>query len=282
MRRSVWMLVAVALLATACENPLGRGVPECGPELTSSMVLQVQALPGSQYVSCINGLKTGWAYMDLEAESGHSEFKLSSDRLGQAFQPFVTIESVLSCDPGDAEPAPSGYRDVRLFKDVQSETTVAIALVPEGPTPETQAYAAELAGELSDAEIKDRTVVVTVSISTASSADRIRSAAARGAHVIDISIRDAEEGTLSLLLAGQSEEIQFDSLDKAIKEIENAVTPPSYRGSWYYVFAGGCVVYTFDATGPEVNTIDADITIALGLYDAEALRQRARDDGYDI
>ena len=48
------------------------------------------------------------------------------------------------------------------------------------------------------------------------------------------------------------------------------------------MFEGGCVVYTFDAEGPGVSTIESDIEHALGLYNAEELREMARDVGYNV
>ena len=83
----------------------------------------------------------------------------------------------------------------------------------------------------------------------ATTAERIELAADSGAHVIVIGIRDVEEGTLGLLVAGTTTEVTVDDLDDAIDAIEDAETESSYTGNWYYVFDGGCVVYTFDASG---------------------------------
>jgi hypothetical protein len=197
-------------------------------------------------------------------------------------EPFITVEVLGACDPGDAAPAESRYRDIALFKDVRKETTVAVVLVPEQPSAATTARAVEILETLGDVEIRDRSMVVTVSASDTPTGDRISRAISSGAHVIVISIRDAEEGTLTLQLAGHDQEVKVDDLDDAIDEIEDVETKPSYTGNWYYVFEGGCVVYTFDAEGPNVNTIERDIQRALGLFDAEALREIARDLGYDI
>jgi len=72
------------------------------------------------------------------------------------------------------------------------------------------------------------------------------------------------------------------SIDDAIDAIEDAETESSYRGNWYHVFDGGCVVYAFDAKGASVDTLEDDIELALGLFDAEALKQTARDAGYNL
>jgi hypothetical protein len=277
MSRRLILVAAIAIVAAGCANPLGRSVPECDT-VRGSLVLEVQAVPGAAYVSCINGLKTGWAYRDLEARNGHAVYWLDSDRMGDM---FITVESVLSCDVNDARESESGVPSVRLFKDVVSKTTIEIVLVPEGSIGRTLEYAAEIAAELEASTIRGREIVVSVSLANDSTSTRAKKAADAGAHVIIISVRDAEEGTLTLLLNGQPQEYDGD-LDQAIDVIEDAEERASYRGSWYHVFEGGCVVYTFDAEGAGVDTIEDDIGLTLGLFDADALRQTARDAGFNL
>lgn len=293
MRRTLLAIAVLSTVLAACGNPLGRDMPECSVDVSNTMVLQVQSVPTAAYAACINGLKSGWDYDHAQIESSRSVFWLDSDRMGA---PFVTIELLPSCDVGGATPADSGQQDVELFKDVVSETKVDIVLVPERPSEATTSQALEVLSLLRGIEIKDRKVVVSVSTTEDTTANRIDDAARSGAHVIVISIRDAEEGTLSLRISGTAVEIELDSsdgadnrpshllrnLDDAIEEIEEAETEPSYTGNWYYVFEGGCVVYTFDAEGNGVATIESDIESALGLFDAEVLRDFARDIGYNI
>jgi hypothetical protein len=280
MRRRVLILLVLGLLGTACENTLGRNIPECEiGDAGNTLVLEVQSVPQAAYVACVAALKPGWDYQHAQIRSGRSVFWLDSDRMGE---PFITVEVLGACDPGDAAPAESRYPDIALYKDVRKATTVAVVLVPEQPSEATTTRAVEILNTLVDAEIRDRIVVATVSASDTPTDDRIRRAASSGAHVIVISIRDAEEGTLTLQLAGHDQEVKVDDLDDAIDEIEDVETQPSYTGNWYYVFEGGCVVYTFNAEGPDVNTIERDIQRALGLFDAETLREYARDLGYDI
>lgn len=278
MKRTVLAFTALAVLLAGCGNPLGRDVPACDANISNTMVLQVQSVPSASYVACVNRLKPGWTYDHAQIQSGRSVFWLDSDRMGD---PFVTVEVLPTCD-FDGESFLSGRPDVRLFKDVRSEFTVDIVLIPEGRTPATEARATEIANILDDAVIKGRTVMVSVSDSSGPVADRIDRAAALGAHVIDISIRDAEEGTLTLVLKGNDEELEVDDLNDAIEEIEDVETEPTYTGNWYYVFEGGCVVYTFDAVGHDVSTIENDITASLGIFNAETLRDFARDLGYNI
>jgi hypothetical protein len=277
MNKRLLLTLVIGMILSACAVPLGRSVPECDTVMTS-VVIEVQSVPGSGYVSCVNGLKTGWKYHHVEARSGRSVYRLDSDRMGDA---FVTVENVLSCDAGNATGSAVDDLPVQVFKDVVSETTVDIVVVPEGITEITRAYAADIRAGLEDIEIKGRVTAVHVAISDEPTAARVSRATAGGAHVITISVRDAEEGTLTLILRGDPLEYEGD-LDEVIDTIEDAETQSNYRGKWYYVFEGGCVVYTFDAEGPGVATIERDIDLALGLYSASELRQLARDAGYNL
>lgn len=275
MKRKFLMVVAVGLIVSACSVPLGRSMPECDSVVTS-VVLEVQSVPGSAYVSCLNGLKTGWSYRDLEARSGRSVFSLDSDRWGES---FVTVENLLSCDVGSATGSPVDDLPMQLYKNVVSETTVEIVVVPEGITATTRVYAVEVNAELAEVEIQGRATTVSISNSDEPTATRVQKAAATGAHVITVSVRDAEEKTLTLLLKGNPLELRA-TMDDAIDAIDDAEAEASYRGKWYYVFEGGCAVYTFDAQGPGVETLETDIALTLGFFDANELRQVARDAGY--
>jgi hypothetical protein len=278
MKRLAIPLAVLALVASGCATTLGRSIPECD-DAQGTLILSIQAVPGSQYVSCIFGLKAGWKYQDLKAESGRSFYTLDSDRMGDD---FIQVENVLSCDVGDAVLEDELDTGVELWKDVEAEIDVSIVIVPEGPSDRTASREFEIGVELEDAEIRGRTVVVSASKPDESTRARIDQAAASGAHVIIISIRDAEEGTLTLLVRGTDVEVEVDDLDDALEAIEDAESESSYTGNWYYKFDTGCVVYTFNAEGSGVATLDEDIQIALSLYDAEALRESARDAGYRL
>jgi hypothetical protein len=278
MKRLAVPLTVLALVASGCATTLGRSVPECD-DAHGTLILSIQAVPGSQYVSCVFGLKAGWKYQDLKAEAGRSFYTLDSDRMGDD---FVRVENVLSCDVGDAVLDDEFDDGIALWKDVEAEIDVSIAIVPEGPSDRTSTRRLDIALKLEDAEIRGRAVVVSSPKTNESTRARIYQAAASGAHVIIISIRDAEEGTLTLLVRGSDVEIEVDDLDDALEAIENAESESSYTGNWYYKFDSGCVVYTFNAEGSGVATLDEDIQTALSLYDAEALRQSARDAGYEL
>ncbi len=277
MSRRLLVTLAIGLIASACAVPLGRSVPECDSVMTS-VVLEVQTVPGSSFVSCVNGLKAGWDYRHLEARSGRSVFWLDSDRWGDA---FVTVENVLSCDVGNAPRANFYDSPIVLYKDIVSKTTIDVVLVPEGDDQVTMDYSTKLQVQLQATEIRGRNVVASVSISDEETSDRVRDAARAGAHVVIFSVRDAEEKTLTLVLNGDPLEYE-GNIKEVIDKIEDVETQASYRGAWYHVFEGGCIVYTFDAEGPGVDTIERDIGQALGFYDANELRQVARDAGYNL
>ena len=277
MSRRFLLVLAAGLVVSACAVPLGRTLPECD-NVATSVVMEVQSVPGSAFVSCIRGLKTGWSYQHLEARSGRSVYWLDSDRLGED---FVTVENLLSCDVGSAVESEVEGLPMQLFKDVVSETTVDVVIVPEGSTATTRIYAVEVMAGLDGAEIKGRTIAVSISTSDGETAARVSSAASTGAHVITVSVRDSEEKTLTLMLSGDPLDYE-GRLDQVIDAIDDVETQSSYRGKWYFVFDGGCVVYTFDAEGSGVETLEDDIDLTLGFSDANAFRKLARDAGYSL
>jgi hypothetical protein len=267
------------LLAGCSDIPLGRGIPACdAPE--NSMVLSVQAIPDTEFVPCINGLSTGWDYQHLEAETGLSVFWLDSDRMGQR---FLKVELEPSCDAGGAEQVTTDETDVPLLMDVREELEVVVTVIPEGRSAETFAYGNRVVLGLGvEEEIEGRELVVQADASNTPTGARIERALASGSVVVVLSVRDAEEETMTVILPDTGEERTGLSLDAAFDFIEDSVDPPSYRGNWYYLFDGGCVTYTFDAEGPGVETIEADVKAALGLFDAELFRQAGRDAGFRI
>lgn len=251
-------------------------MPEC-VSARGTMILAIQSVPGSRYVSCVEGLLAGWEYNDLVARNGTSSYSLDSDRMGND---FVRVDNVLTCQPGAGLVAERARDGVELSKDVVEKRDVEVVVIPEGPTEETVLQARTISVALEDAEIHGRAVAVTTSESDEPTADKIQAAVAQGAHVVVISIRDAEEGTVTLLLSGSVDEIEVSDLDSALDRIEDVETESSYVGSWYYMFEGGCVIYTFDAQGSGTATLDRDIQVALSLFNAEELRQLGRDAGF--
>ncbi len=303
MRFSRWpvLVLSVGLLLASCGNNLGRNEPECDDPAdspSSSLVLSMQSVPGTAFAPCINGLKTGWEYEDLEAQSGQSIFSLDSDRLGgggPGFEenPFLEVSLLPSCDVSDAVEVDSDEPGVPLFVNVEAAIDVPITIVPDSRSLPTVIYADRLQGQLEGTVISGRTVVVSVDRTFRDTRQRIREAQISGDAVVVVSARDEEETTLTLLLPASDVELvglklNTDPLSPAaldlgivVDELKAVTAEASYVGSWYYPFANGCIIYTFDAHGRGVDTIESDVQTALGLYDAEALRQEARDLGFD-
>ncbi len=303
MRSRHWPLfiLPIGLLLTSCGN-VGRDSPDCD-DPTSSLVLSVQSVPGTAFAPCITGLKTGWEYEHLEAQSGQSVFYLDSDRLsgggpGPVENPFLKVSLLPACDVSEAVEVESDEPGVPLFVDVEVAIEVPITIVPDSRSLPTLIYANRLQEHLEGTVISDRPVVVSIDRTFRTTSQRIAEAQISGHAVVVVSARDAEETTLTLLLPGSDSELvglkvntarlepraAASALDLGIvvDRLEDVTGAASYVGSWYYPFAGGCVTYTFDAHGVGVGTVESDVQAALGLFDAEALRQQARDAGYDL
>ena len=303
-RRWPVLVLSVGLLLASCGGILGRSVPECGDPLSgsstrrNSLILSVQSVPGTAFAPCINGLKTGWEYEDLEAQSGQSIFSLDSDRLGgggPGFEenPFLKVSLLPSCDVSEAIEVESDEPGVPLFVDVEVVIDVPITIVPDSRSVPTIIYANRLQEDLDGTVISGRTVVVSVDRTFSDTSQRISAAQISGHAVVVVSARDTEDRTLTLLLSGSDSELvglkvntsllnpTLLDLGDVIDELEGVTAEASYVGSWYYPFANGCVTYTFDAHGSGVSTIESDVQAALGLLDAEELRQAARALGYD-
>ena len=302
-RRWPVLVLSVGLLLASCGGNLGRSVPDCGDPLSdsstrrNSLILSVQSVPGTAFAPCINGLKTGWEYEHLEAQSGQSIFSLDSDRLGgggDGFEEssFLKVSLLPSCDVSEAIEVESDEPGVPLFVDVEVVTEVPITIVPDTRSLPTIIYANRLQGGLDGTVISGRTVVVSIDRTFSDTSQRISAAKISGGAVVVVSARDAEDRTLTLLLPGSDSELvglrvntspltpTLVDLGDVIDELEEVTDPASYVGSWYYPFRNGCIVYTFDAHGSGVSTVGADVQAALGLFDAEELRQAARDLGY--
>lgn len=279
MRSRILPLLPLLLVVSSCASQLGRDIPECDAGVTNSVIMQIQSVSGTSYVPCVSALQAGWEFNHVDPRSGLATFSIDSDRMGE---PFITVRTTATCDSSGAEPATSDERPIELYKHVVEDFGVEIVVVPEGPTEATLAAAQSIVIESFGLQMRNRAVDAHVDLTDDSTRDRISAAHAAGAHVITISIRDAEEGTVSLLLAGESVERTGGRLSDAFDEIEERVEKPSYRGSWFYVFEGGCTEYRFDAEGSGVEMVAGDVQRSLSFIDATAIKEMARDAGYDI
>lgn len=277
-KRLVVLALAPALfVASGCASTLGRSMPDCD-ETSATTIISVQSVPGTHYVPCINGLRPGWDYHHLRAENGRSEFWLDSDRMGTQ---FITVRLESSCDLGASVPAHSDEAGIPRFIDVEADIGLDVTIVPEGRSAQAVNYATEIQLEIQDETVRGRTLMAHTDTRLEPTQDRIAQARSAGHVVIVVGPRDEEEDTGTLILPGVIGEREIDR-DDLVDEIESAISEQSYRGWWYYPFTGGCVTYEFNARGDGVATIEEDVELALGLFDAEALRQVAQELGYEV
>lgn len=269
----------VAVLAGSCSSELGRGVLECGPaggNVSNTLILAAQSVPGSDYLPCVVGLKPGWEYQHLIAETGRMQFTLDSDRMGEA---FLVVTLVEACDPGTAEPLPTDPAlGVSRYQEV-FETSVEIPVTIVPVADRHRDYAENVAFVFGQEVFDGRQVDTLVDDSTAAIADKISAAHGAGRHVVIIDDADIEEFTVGLRLVGEDERSGVER-EEALAEIGSEAGKARYRARWYDVFVGGCVLYEFDAKGSGTETVARDGMRALGLYPMEPLRQLARDVGY--
>jgi hypothetical protein len=276
-RRALPLLLLTTLLG-GCGGDLGRATPECGPGSSTSSILQIQAVPEAAWVPCIESLPVGWEYNHLQAQSGLSEFTLDSDRMGDE---FVTVRTSERCDLGGTRQQESPIDGILLFSDIQADLTVPIVFIPEGPTDATIDAAQAVMTGLIGRTLDGRRIDVEIDRTGGSTETRITNAQRDGANVFVIGLREAEEGTVTVILKDHDDEVTT-TVENALEMIDRTVEPPSYRGSWMHVFEGGCIEYRFDAHGPETLTLENRIRRTLGFTDAEAVRDIGRSLGYDI
>ena len=271
-------ILGATLALPACGSPLGINTPVCDM-VSSALILSAQALPGTAFVPCINSLKTDWVYDDLRAERGRSEFGLGSLSLGMF---FLRVTLLPTCDTSGATRVASDEPGVPLFVDVQREDEMRIVVIPEDEGVAVARYAGDVQRELDGSVLGDRTVVVRLDTSDLSVSERIEKARQAGATVLVATARDAEERTVSVTLPGEDAERSAVAMADLTDTLRGVAQAATYSGSWYYPFSHGCVIYTFDARGSGVATLESDVMAALGLYDAEAMRRQAREAGYDV
>jgi len=279
MRRLIAVICAVALLSVACgEQQLGRRIVECeGParSLETSFVLTAQAVPGADFIPCVEALRPGWEFEHIQARSGQAFFTLDSDRMGDD---FLRVTLLPSCDVGAAHEVDSDQLGTTLSIEVLEERTeFTVVVVPVAER--HRSYAISVASLFTDDIVKRRSVKVALEDSDKSIADKIAAAHALGHPVVIIDDNEVATTTVSLRRVGEDEESGL-SYTAALKEIEDDVASPLYRARWFYTFQGGCIRYDIDAEGEGAQSVDRDIADAIGMYPMEEMRKLARDAGY--
>jgi hypothetical protein len=279
MRRLVFAACILAVISAGCaEQQLGRRIVECdGPTqaLGTSVILTAQAVPGTEYIPCVDALRPGWQFEHVQARSGQAYFTLDSDRMGLE---FLRVTLLPSCDIVAATEVRSDERDVTLSVEVLEETaefTVVVIPVADRHYDYAQWVAARLLSE----EINGREIVATIDESDRPMSEKVSTAHATGSPVIIIDDAEADTETLSLRRVGDEEEPGLD-FDAALAEISDDVDDPVYKARWFYTFQGGCIRYDIDAEGEGAQSVKTDVARAIGLYPMEELYELARQAGY--
>jgi hypothetical protein len=283
MSRRLILVIALALAATACaNNQLGREIPACPADtgvinsVGSSMILQMQAVDTAQYVPCINDLKVGWSYDHLVAKRFHSRFALDSDRLGSG---FMEVTLTPECDLGEATEVSASQDDVREFRDIEVVGSAATIIIVPVTGRET-GYALEIESELEARQINDRSIFVVFNESDTPLADKVEAAARRDRPIIIVDEQDALAGTATLQMPGDPQSTRGLDLDDLLDRLEDQLPEPSFTGTWFTDFEGGCITYEFDASGPGVDRLAGDIEEALGLFPAGEVWHIMRERGF--
>ena len=283
MIRRLLIVLAIALVATACGNSqLGRQVPACpvDPEVITSfsgaIILEMQAVDTAEYVPCLNDLKAGWSYEDLVPDRGKSRFWLNSDRIGSH---FLEVTLTPSCDVASATRV-AGLHDVDEYRDVELVgSSVTIVIVPV--TGREADYARSIETELEARQINDRNVFVVFDTSDDPLADKVAEAARRDRPIIVVDEQDAlaRPPTATLQMPDETGSVRNLDLEDLFDRLEDRLPEPSFVGTWYRVFEGGCITYEFDAEGTGVDRLAEDVEQALGLFPAGEVRRVLRAAG---
>lgn len=272
------VLLGLALVASACGGD--AEVPECRENfdfVASSQILQVQAVTTAEWGPCIDELKVGWGYRQLEAKLGEATFWLDSDRMGDQFAQITLVEA---CDRTGAlvtaEPAPGITRYIRVD---EQPGPIQVAVIPIAPR--HTGYAMDVVALLDGVELDGRPVAPLAPVSNASPPVQIERALSNGQAVVIIDDREEATQTVELRRPGEEPEVGI-SVPMALEELEDELGDRRYRAEWYHEFEGGCIVYTIDAAGAGAATVASDLDEVLGFYPLGDLRRGAEEAGLDF
>lgn len=281
-RPRIVLLLAGALVMSACSAELNPNTPpacneEALDEVATATIMQLQAVPDAAWGPCINELKVGWDYARPIAKRGETTFWLDSDRMSKR---FLEVRLQTTCEHPGAVLVESPVEGIDRFVHIQEQPgAIKISIIPVAPRHE--AFASGLVAGLSGRRLEGRTVEAELAGPDDGAPARIQGALAEGRYAIVIDDREMTSDTVELRFPG-GETIDGISLDKALEEVEEELGTPRFRATWFHDFAGGCIVYRFDATGAGAQTVADDVADALGFFDLVELRRAAREAGFDV
>jgi len=195
--KTVALVLAMALAATGCSN-LGLDEADCSsviPDVSSSNILTVQAVPTAKYTPCLNELPLGWERADWFAESGRAGFDIVR---GGPRTTFLTALVTDSCDVTTAIAVESRYLDIERFEDIELQPVVIeISIVPSGERPLVSAEL--LVDRLAGVEIDGRPLSYTIyELVDEPVSQRVELALSHSDYVSVIDEGYSEEGTVQL------------------------------------------------------------------------------------
>lgn len=278
MRSRLLIAVALSLLAAACSNSIGLGLPACDTppaNPSAATVLVAQAVPTADYAPCINSLKLGWDEVELKVESGRASLEI-----GRELSSFLEVSLTESCDVSAATPVPSDIEGVSRYENLTIvRPEIGVTIIPTGERP--RLHALMLAEQLRGTRVEERPVVFTVDENIDFEVrTRVNDALFDDQYVWIINDLDVEEDTLEMRMTADGEEARGLKIGDALDRIEDLVPDTTYKGQWFFVFEGGCITYDFNAKGAVAVTLDQDASEAIGFYDNAALIEAGRRAGY--
>lgn len=277
MRRKLAVVAVLAVILSSCAT-LGREFPRCEFPLVDvpiSVVMQIQALPQADFGPCLSDLEPGWTYHHMQHETGKVRFWLDSDRLGDR---FLTVEMTESCDPGSAAGRPHPNEDIRRFVEATEEIQpIDVVIVPVSDF--ALDYAAAVGVDLAGFAIRGRPLRPRLDDGSAPAIDRIRAGLDEGAFVVPVDDVDTRQGSIQLRVPGGESAYGASPAD-AIEIIEDHVEQGSYHATWFHQFDGGCVTFEFDAEGPGVENLVADVERTVHFVDLADLKNQAANAGF--
>lgn len=293
-------LLMLAVLLAGC-RPYGPGVPVCGElELTgrgegrhlrieqtsgestairSAHVIQVQAVPTTEWGLCLDDPPSGWMYAMPEPVSGEFGVVFVSGGPGSR---FLTATLTETCDvPAAARREDSPREGIDRFVQVHDPgPRVAVVVISVAPRHDSAAFL--LAEDLGQRSLRGNPIRTRFSPAALGSvAERVEAALAAGDAVVVVDDPFLLDGELELRLPGEPRPFE-GGLGTMLAELGDRVEPPAYEATWWHVTDGGCITYEFDASGPGAGTVVADAERALGFFPVGELRRALIELGYPL
>jgi hypothetical protein len=299
-RTSLVVTLALAVLLSGC-RAFGPGLPVCGElattgtgddahltvtdgsgetlALRTAHLIQLQAVPTADRGLCVDELPRGWQAAMDEPRSGEATLWFASPGLGGR---FLDVRLTASCTPPEeAHRTTSGTPGVERWVQVHEEARrIRLTVVPVAERHRQQAW--DTAVSLIGRQLRGSSLRIDVVGAEQGPVEvRIADALDRGSSVLVIDDAVALDGVLELRIPGLDRPI-MGSLGQVLAELGERAPPPRYAATWWESSPDACAVYRFDATGPEVVSLEDDASAAVGEFPLDALRRGLVDLGHDL